>query len=74
MNCERHVKNPSWYGEARRCYECAKEDYSEHRPQEQAGYPESFGGRSGMTDHAYHNPNSVYERAQAKHTIDRSKE
>lgn len=26
---------------------------------------ESFGGRSGMTDHAYHNPNAVYERAQA---------
>ena len=35
---------------------------------------EMFGGRSGITESAYHNPNAVYERAQSQHTIDRSKE
>ena len=36
---------------------------------------EIHGGRySTDSDSAYHNPNAVYERAQAQHTIDRSKE
>jgi len=30
------------------------------------GYWEMFGGRSGISDHAYHNPNAIYERAQAQ--------
>lgn len=41
-----------------------------------AGYNgwEMFGGRFGITDSAYHNPNSVYERAQAQHTLERGDE
>ena len=39
-----------------------------------SGMFEYFGGRAGIADHAYHNPNAVYERAQSQHTIDRSKE
>lgn len=35
---------------------------------------EQFGGRSGITESAYHNPNSVYERAQETHTVKRSSE
>ncbi len=29
MNCDRHPKNPSWWGDKRSCYECAKDNYAQ---------------------------------------------
>ena len=29
MNCPRHPQNPSWWGDKRRCYECARENYAQ---------------------------------------------
>lgn len=80
-DCVRHpgvpVAEPNDYW----CAECV-------RRQEQAGAAwadkhwadnpqpalEQFAGTFGRTENAHDNPNAVYRRMQAQHTIDRSKE
>lgn len=32
MNCDKHPRNPSWWGDSRSCYECAKDAYGTYTP------------------------------------------
>lgn len=75
LKCDNHPDKDAWNcsGWAVKrylCEECRaamKPSLPSPREYARAGNQiwESFGGRSGIADHAYHNPNAVYARAQA---------
>jgi hypothetical protein len=54
VNCSKHPQNPSWWGDKRRCYECAQDNYAQDSLDRDLGKAPWERDQNGRYDDVHH--------------------